>query len=289
MYHQIPGVSSRSIRARGEIPRALFVSRWIGFKRKLAEYRACYTFYMYRISFFRTLFVSVAILVVGLQFNALHFGFASASTPLVDQSAAAIATSASSNSTLAWIESAGYFGLFIAMCVEGPLITAAAAFAAALGYIDIWAVLVLSLLGDIIPDFLYYAIGYFSRASVIERYGHRFGLTHKRMLRLEHLLKTHPIKTLIVTKLVFATPGLMVVGMARMSPRTYGILCALITLPKTLLFMFIGYYFGAAYTTISTYLQNGLYFIVFSVVVVLGMWWLYSKATTIISNRLETV
>mgnify|MGYP001591522550 CR=1 FL=1 len=39
-----------------------------------------------------------------------------------------------------WVIKHGYLFIFIAMCVEGPVVTAAAAFAAALGYFS-WPVI----------------------------------------------------------------------------------------------------------------------------------------------------
>ena len=104
-------------------------------------------------------------------------------------------------------------------------------------------------------------------------------------------MKTHKIKTLVVVKLLpgIAPPGLMVVGASRMSPAEYTTTCLSIILPKVLLFMALGYYFGHAYTAISAYIQNGTYFILLAVIVTLGVYYGYQKITKYISLRLETV
>jgi membrane protein DedA with SNARE-associated domain len=74
----------------------------------------------------------------------------------------------------------GYTLMFMLMLIEGPVVTAAGAFAAAFSYFHLWIVFVLSILGNLIPDVVYYAMGYWGRHNLIEQYGHYFGLTKQR-------------------------------------------------------------------------------------------------------------
>jgi len=240
---------------------------------------------------FLVLAVVVGYLTIGgLQLNAHRFADASTPQTTLENSNAFIAAAdVSFQATVAWVKSAGYFLMFIAMLVEGPIITAAAAFGAALGYFNIWVVFMLSILGDLVADLLYYAIGHFTRLTVIEKFGHRFGLSTARMKKLEHVLHTHPIKTLLFIKLapVLPTPGLMIVGAVRMPIAKYVMLSLLITLPKTLLFMALGYYFGAAYDAIAHYAQAGEYFIIAAIAVIVAVYWGYQKGSAAISLRLK--
>lgn len=229
--------------------------------------------------------------IAGLQFNAYRFGEVAPATPFQQNNSLAAAADLSFQGTVAWVKSVGYFVMFVAMLVEGPIITAAAAFGAALGYFNIWIVFILSILGDLVADLIYYAIGYFSRVAVIEKFGHRFGLSRDRMKKLEHLLHTHPTKTLLFIKLapVLPTPGLMIVGTMKMPLGKYTTLSALIILPKVLIFMALGYYFGAAYDTIAHYAEAGEYFIIVAVAVVAAAYWAYQKGSAALSMRLQTV
>ncbi len=154
---------------------------------------------------------------------------------------------------LQWVIAHGYWLMFVAMLIEGPIITAAATFAFALGYFDLVIVFILSLLGDLVADVIYYAIGYWGRISIVERYGHHFGLTNERMEKIERHLEQHGGKTLVALKLApfIPTPGLMLVGVARMRLSKFTLISALITVPKTILFMVVGYYFGRMYDTFS--------------------------------------
>src|SRR5437762_2032987 len=105
------------------------------------------------------------------------------------------------SAVFAWTISHGYLLMFIAMLIEGPIVTSAAAFAAALGYFNIPMVFLLSLLGDIVADIIYYAIGYWGRLKIVDRIGPKFGLSKERMGNIEKLLGEHRIKTILAIKL----------------------------------------------------------------------------------------
>lgn len=233
--------------------------------------------------------MALCIFICGSQFNMYRFGSPPIAQVQRNENVAAAGDASSFDAAAQWVRSAGYTMMFVAMLVEGPIITAAAAFGAALGYFNIWAVLALAFLGDFVADAAYYAIGYFSRASFIDRFGHRFGLSRERIKKLEKLLRTHPTKTLLFIKLapVLPTPGLMIVGFVKMPLPKYITLSSLIIVPKVALFAIVGYYFGSAYDSIARYAQAGEYFIILAVAIVFGLWWIYQKGSAAISSRMQ--
>jgi membrane protein DedA with SNARE-associated domain len=238
--------------------------------------------------------IVVALVFISAQFNVNHFlsnSVASLSVQSVHGNSFMAAAGLSFNQTLLWVRGVGYVVMFLAMVVEGPVITAAAAFAARLGYFNIWAVLILAILGDLTADFGYYLVGYLSRISLIEKYGRNFGLSSERMKRVEKLLKTNPIKTLAVIKLVpgLSTPGLMAVGASRMSIRKYVTTATSIILPKVILFAALGYYFGQVYDSIAHYVQGGEYLIIAAILVTLLVYWGYNKLSRLIARRIEPI
>jgi len=197
--------------------------------------------------------------------------------------------SASFAVTVQWVLHHGYWFLFVAMLIEGPIVTAAAGFAAALGYFDPLFVFILSLLGDLVADILYYAIGYWGRLAFVERWGHKFGLTTERMKRMEQLLQTHAVKTLLALKLtpILPTPGLMLVGATKMDLRKFTIISLLITLPKSLAFMLIGYFFGQQYDKLSRYVTNGTYLIVAAIALIFLINYLWGKFSARVGSKIE--
>ncbi len=181
--------------------------------------------------------------------------------------------------TVQWVLQHGYPLLFIVMLVEGPVVTAAAAFAAALHYLNIWLVLLLSVLANAIPDIVYYAIGYWGRERFINKYGHYIGITPERLAATEKLAKQHSGKSLFMIKMIpfLATPGLILVGATKMDIKKYALWSILIIIPTSLLYLILGYYFGAAYNTIDRYLHAGAYVITTAIIVVIAVVYLQRK------------
>ena len=189
-----------------------------------------------------------------------------------------------------WIISHGYPLIFLVMCVEGPIITAAAGFAAALGYFNPWAIFVISILGDLIPDSIYYLIGYISRGKILDKIAAYFGLTKKRVSRIEELLRKHFGKTMLALKLtpIVPTPGFMLVGFLRLSFVKFTGYSAAVTIPKSAIFLMAGYFFGQMYN-INQYLHNLVILIPIVVLIVVVLIVAYQKISKIITKKIEKV
>jgi membrane protein YqaA with SNARE-associated domain len=71
------------------------------------------------------------------------------------------------------------------MIVEGTVTNTAAAFAASLGYFNIWIILVLAFLGDAIGDIIMYTIGYYGRRKMLDRYNLFFKVKKSSLKKLE--------------------------------------------------------------------------------------------------------
>lgn len=241
-----------------------------------------------RLQFLTLVLAVAAITAAAIPFNFHHYA---AAKQLNTAAIAGIARDASFDGALAWVKSSGYFLMFVAMVIEGPVITSAASFAAALGYFNIFIIFLLSIAGDLVGDYVYYGIGYFGRVKFVEKYGRHIGLTEHRMRHMERLIKKHPKKTLAAIKLapLLPAPGLMMIGATRMSAKQYSWLTLLVTLPKTLIFMALGYYFGGVYNRFSTAFQNGEYFILAAVAITVLVFYGYKKLSATISTRLETI
>lgn len=240
-----------------------------------------------RIQFLILVLIVSAITIAAIPFNFYHY----AATADIAGIAGRAAGAASFSAALAWVKSAGYSLMFLAMIIEGPVITSAAAFATALGYFNIFIVILLSIAGDLVGDYIYYGIGYYGRVQFVEKYGHKVGLTKARLKHMEQLIKTHPKKTLTAIKLapLLPAPGLMMIGASRMPLKRYTWMTFLVALPKTLLFFALGYYFGSAYDRFSQIFQNGQYFILAAVALTVVVFYGYKQISAQISARLEAI
>ena len=192
--------------------------------------------------------------------------------------------------TVQWVLQHGYPLLFIVMLIEGPVVTAAGAFAAALHYMNIWIVLVLSILANFIPDIVYYAIGYWGREKFLNKYGHYIGITPERIASTEKLAETHFGKSMFMIKMIplLATPGLIIVGATRMDIKKYALWSIIIIIPSSLLYLIIGYYFGAAYNTIEHYLNLGIYVAIAGAAIVIALTYFQKKYFSNLEKKIES-
>jgi membrane protein DedA with SNARE-associated domain len=198
--------------------------------------------------------------------------------------------STSFSNMVQWTLVHGYWLMLIAMIIEGPIVTSAAAFATVSGYFNLYYIFILSLLGDLIGDIVYYAMGYWGRMKLVERFGHKFGLSKERLEKIDGLLNNHPIKTLTAIKLNPLTPlpGLMLVGASKMPLKKYVVISLAVTMPKSILFIVMGYYFGNLYDVIAYYGNFGF---AIALIVVLGFVALriYRKISYRIANKIEKI
>ncbi len=190
-----------------------------------------------------------------------------------------------------WVISHGYLLVFLAALIEGPSVTAAGAFAAKLGYFNIYIIFLISVLGNLIPDIVLYAVGFWGRISLVDRYGKHFKLSEERISKIERLMERHAGKTLLVVKLIpfLAIPGLMIAGATRMPIKKYIYLSTLIILPTSLAFLLVGYYMGAAYNRLSGYTDYAGYLVAGMIIIFVLVSYVWKKILAKLSHKIEEV
>lgn len=156
-----------------------------------------------------------------------------------------------------WILSYKYFILFPVMVIEGPIVTILAGLLVSLGHLNGPTAYVVLVAGDVTGDSLYYAIGRWSKGAIMGRWGRCLGVTEGRVGKLETFFCHHKAKTLLIGKWSHAVgaPVLVAAGLAKVPYGQFLTLNLLATLPKTLLLLLIGFYFGRSYTRIAIYLD----------------------------------
>ncbi len=191
---------------------------------------------------------------------------------------------------LAWVISHGYPIMFLVMCIEGPTVTAAATFALTLGFFNPFIIFALSIAGDVLPDALYYSIGRWKGVGFVAKFGYKFGMTKKRIEKLEKMVNLHGGKTVAVLKYtpILSTPGLMMVGAVGMGWWRYIWFVFIVTLQKTLTFMLLGYFFGQAYN-IGKYIKYGAIIPFILIVAYFILAFLYKKISQRIVNKIEKI
>ncbi|MBI5139991.1 MAG: DedA family protein [Candidatus Vogelbacteria bacterium] len=176
-----------------------------------------------------------------------------------------------------------YIILFPLSIIEGPVVTMIAGMLSspAFGYfnLNIWFVYVIVVVGDLIGDAINYGMGHFGRHSFIHKWGHHFGLTDDRVQAVENHFEKHPGKTLLIGKLTHAagTIVLFAAGMANVPFWQFIWYNFIGTLPKSLVLLLIGYFFGHAFSQINDSLNYASMFLLFALVLLSGMFYWYRQ------------
>ena len=180
-----------------------------------------------------------------------------------------------------------YILIFLIMIIEGPIITMSAAFAASSGYLNIWIIFLLSFFADLVGDSLNYAIGYYGRKNLIEKYNHLFKIKTSILKRIEKHYKKHLGKTLFLVKMTpLAIPGLMLAGAGRVPLKRYVKWCAVIILPRTIFFTGVGYFFGVLINSVLRYYRATEYFLLGIIILIVMAYFLIKKASGRIYKRI---
>ncbi|MGB7957912.1 MAG: DedA family protein [Minisyncoccia bacterium] len=150
---------------------------------------------------------------------------------------------------LSWLLQYRYVILFPLVVIEGPIVTILAGFLASLGQLNIFICYPLIVIADVVGDLFMYAQGRWGGKPAVEKWGHHFGIKPQLIVRLEEHFKSHPGKTLMFGKVshFFGGPVLIAAGMARMKLPQFLWFNFLATLPKSLILLLLGFYFGEAY------------------------------------------
>lgn len=108
-------------------------------------------------------------------------------------------------SVFQFLQSYGYAIMLPLMIIEGPVATLAAAILASLGAFNVFVVLVLSIIGDMVGDVILYGLGYHYGMGFVRRVGKHIGITEKLVIRMEKYFTRHGGKTILAVK---STTGL---------------------------------------------------------------------------------
>jgi membrane protein DedA with SNARE-associated domain len=145
----------------------------------------------------------------------------------------------------------GYPLMFLLMTIEGPLATLAAAFLASLGFFNVFIVLILSILGDLIADIIIYSIG----LSTGKNY---FKSNNKKLIKtIKQNFEKRGEKMIFFTKI---TIGLSLVtfslaGASKFSFKKFLFYSFLGGIVWSSGIVFLGYFFGKMAEMIEKYIK----------------------------------
>ncbi len=140
--------------------------------------------------------------------------------------------------------------------LEGPIVTVIAAYLAQQQLLVLWQVVVCVIVGDLVGDALHYAAGRGMLGWLPERWQRRLGITPERIAEMAKLFETKGMRVLILGKLTHAVgfAALIGAGAARMRFGPFLLANFIASVPKSLVFVAIGYLFGEAHEAVGQWL-----------------------------------
>jgi len=188
-----------------------------------------------------------------------------------------------------WVQANGYPIMFVAMVIEGPVVSAAAAFAAALGTFNIGIVFLLSLTGDLVGDLIYYFLGHWGKIALLERIGLRLGFTQTRFNKMTKYMEDHLYQAILIFKIVplISFTGFAAAGASRIKTGRFFLVDLLLTLPFTLFFVGLGYYSGVTFELIYSYVNTFQYAVLTIIILALIGYAIYHQAIKWVTSKMS--
>jgi len=150
------------------------------------------------------------------------------------------------------------YGLILLMplaVIEGPIVTVIAAYLARLQYFSLSAVCIMVIVADLIGDIGFYGLGHWIVKSREEPppWLARLGINNIRLKLLIDNFASRGGRIIVIGKLTHSAGMVVLIaaGMARMPFWSFLFYNTLATIPKSLLFVAIGYTFGHLATQVN--------------------------------------
>jgi membrane protein DedA with SNARE-associated domain len=151
----------------------------------------------------------------------------------------------------------GYWIALPLMTIEGPIVTLIAAFMASMGVFNIYIIFLLSMLGDVLGDIIFYWLGRKGGMHFVRHIGKYIGITEKLVVKMEKFFARHGGKTIFAVK---STTGLcwatfIAAGIVKMPFRKFVGYSVLGGLVWSGFLVIVGYFFGYLYEQIVEYIN----------------------------------
>ncbi|PIR46852.1 MAG: hypothetical protein COV07_02190 [Candidatus Vogelbacteria bacterium CG10_big_fil_rev_8_21_14_0_10_45_14] len=173
-----------------------------------------------------------------------------------------------------------YLAVFVLACIEGPIVALAVGFLTSLGFFSPVLALIALVLGDIIPDSVYYAVGRFGgKMEIVEKLENKYEFVRKNRAKLEHFWHTHLGKTMLITKLAYgiSIPLLLLGGLVKTRFRKFLLWSTLISIFQYGVLILFGYVLGESFEKASFYLENMTMLITLFIAVILGVYYIQRR------------
>ena len=148
-----------------------------------------------------------------------------------------------------------YLILLPLAAIEGPIVSLIAGFLVYSGYLNPIISFIILILGDVIPDSIYYYIGRFGNKRDLQS---KIKIISNNYKTIETMWLEHGKKTMFLGKLAYGLSNLFLInaGLVKMPFKRFMTYAFIVTIIQFGIFMFIGYYLGGSYDLISRHIKD---------------------------------
>jgi membrane protein DedA with SNARE-associated domain len=178
------------------------------------------------------------------------------------------------------------YWILVPLCfIEGPIVAFVAGALASVGYFNVYLLALIFFIRDIALDAFMYGVGHFGSET---RFAHwilkKIKVTEAHLRSVHNLWEKNPGKTMFFSKLSYGLSAtfLIVAGFVGMSFKKFITYGAMVTVMQYGVLLVLGYYFGGAFGTISSILNN-LGFVILGISIFITGYYVF---THIMRNRL---
>ncbi len=174
---------------------------------------------------------------------------------------------------LSFLNEYGYWMVIPLMFLEGPITTIFAGLLSSFGILNVWIILFLAIITDVLGDSALYGIGKKWGFNFVNKFGKHIGVTKERILKMEKYFIRHGGKTVFMAKsttgfclLTFISAGIFKMNFKKFLK--FSLAGGIIWSGGLVL---VGYFYGYMWREIMNYIEWIGWVIVFLVILLIVM------------------
>lgn len=182
-----------------------------------------------------------------------------------------------------------YLILFPLALIEGPIVTIIAGFLVSVGFMDFIPTYLTIMAGDLAGDVLYYAAGRWWLNKTYKGVLNFFRVDLKLVAKLESAIKKNDGTILFFGKLSQALGGLILfaAGSAKIKMKNFLWYNFLATIPKSLILLAVGYYFGGTVSNFGKAVDITVWGLFIFTLILVGIYYAVNKFSNKYIKKLE--
>lgn len=174
-----------------------------------------------------------------------------------------------------------YAILFPIALFEGPFIAVVAGFMVAIKFMSFWPAYLILISANIIGDIAYYMLGKFVPYKKLIKYFSYIKVTEQRMEKIKNIYLNDKKKAIIFGKVAHGVGAffLIAAGLLKVSFKYYIKTGLMVELPKALILLAIGYYFGTSVASLTKAIDYSVIGFIIITIVLLIIYFYMKKDT----------